>query len=387
MSQGHQARRGYPARRGYRNHDGGLGSCVYIARRQHGLITTRQALGAGLTPDLLRHLVRAGIWLRARQGIYALPGAMPSAEGEACGRLSADGRPPHSASKRRAVPRATATGTTAGPAANPSGLTVDLPGPPVDGSCPAAKARLPFRVRVRAALLARPGAVACGVTAGRLLGFAGLPPPADDEPVHLRLPVHGSRRQLEGTVSHFGPVEAGELVDLDGIPATGPDRTLADLVLASSREDAVAMIDAALHHRLVTGLDKAVAACAKRPGARRVASYWPLADGRAESVLETRLRLLLHDAGVPPPRLQWPVTDGTGRVLARLDLAWPGAMLDVEADGGAVHELPPALHRDRERQNQLLDLGWRVRRVTWADVLRTPTKVVAAVTGWLAAGP
>ncbi|ABW11379.1 conserved hypothetical protein [Parafrankia sp. EAN1pec] len=356
----------------HRCHEG-VGSCVYIARRQHGLITTRQALGAGLTPDLLRHLVRSGIWLHARQGIYVLPGATLSADGEIGGRRSDHGPPPHSAPWQRTIPGMATTTAPFWPA--------------VDFTDSAAKARLPLRLRVRAALLARPGAVACGVTAGRLLGFEGLPRPADNEPVHLRLPVHGSRKQMEGTISHFGPVGADELVDLDGIPVTGPDRTLADLVLASSRDDAIAMIDAALHCGLVAGLGKAIAACAKRPGARRVSSYWALSDGRAESVLETRLRLLLHDAGVPPPRLQWPVTDGAGRVLARLDLAWPGEMLDVEADGGAVHELPPALHRDRERQNQLLDLGWRVRRVTWADVLRSPSKVVAAVTGWLAAGP
>ncbi|TCJ36043.1 hypothetical protein E0504_25715 [Parafrankia sp. BMG5.11] len=361
----------------------GLGSAVRLARRQHGLITTRQALGVGLTPDLLRHLVRSGIWLRARQGIYVLPGATLSADGEVGGRLSDHGPPPDSVPSRWATSGA-ATSGAATPGAATAGATS---WPAADFTDPTAKARLPFRLRVRAALLARPGAVACGVTAGRLLGFEGLPRPAEDEPVHLRLPVHGSRRQMEGTVSHFGPVAVGDLVELDGIPLTGPDRTLADLVLAGSREDAVAMIDAALRRRLVTGLDRVIAACVKRPGARRVASYWALADGRAESVLETHLRLLLHDAGVPPPCIQWPVTDGTGRVLARLDLAWPGAMLDVEADGGAVHELPSALHRDRERQNQLLDLGWRVRRVTWADVLRTPTKVVAAVTGWLAAGP
>jgi very-short-patch-repair endonuclease len=117
------------------------------------------------------------------------------------------------------------------------------------------------------------------------------------------------------------------------------------------------------------------------PGRRGAASRWPwfdLVDGRAESPLETRLRLLLRDASLPPEEVQWPVTSG-GRAVARLDLAWPSRRVDVEVDGNATHDDPRALYRGPIRQNELTALGRTVLRFTWADVVRSPAYVVAAV--------
>jgi hypothetical protein len=174
-------------------------------------------------------------------------------------------------------------------------------------------------------------------------------------------------------------------VDVDGIPATAPARTLADLVLGANRDDAVALMDAALHSGQVEDLEGASQAASRRHGSRRAGSWWMLADGRAESPLESRLRLLLTDGGLPPPGVQWPVMDRAGQVVARLDLAWPQRRLDVEADGAAVHSDPSALYRDRHRQNLLAGLGWTVLRFTWSDVERRPTAVLAAVAAALTA--
>src|SRR3954471_3115047 len=46
-----------------------------LARRQHGLFTTRQARSLGLDTDMIRHRLRSGRWRRVHPSVLALPGA------------------------------------------------------------------------------------------------------------------------------------------------------------------------------------------------------------------------------------------------------------------------------------------------------------------------
>jgi very-short-patch-repair endonuclease len=105
----------------------------------------------------------------------------------------------------------------------------------------------------------------------------------------------------------------------------------------------------------------------------------PLADARSESPLETRLRLILTRAGLPPESLQFNVRNEFGRVVARVDMAWPSLRLGIEADGVEVHGLPRALHHDRRRQNDLQEVRWTILRFTWDDVVNHPAEVIAKV--------
>jgi hypothetical protein len=165
---------------------------------------------------------------------------------------------------------------------------------------------------------------------------------------------------------HWGPVRPDEISVVARLPATSVVRTLADLVLVSGRDTAVAILDAALHDGSITDLAKVRHTLAGRQGVAQSLPWLALVDGRAESPLETRIRLTLTDAGLAPEELQWPVMV-QGHVVARLDLAWPSKLVCVEADGTAVHAEPHALYRDRHRQNMLIAAGWTVFRFTWAD--------------------
>jgi hypothetical protein len=102
-----------------------------------------------------------------------------------------------------------------------------------------------------------------------------------------------------------------------------------------------------------------------------------LADHRAESPLETRLRLICLDGGLPPPVLQWPVWDPDHASGYRLDLAWPTHLVALEADGRAPHATPHALYHDRTRQNRLATLlpGLTLLRFTWTDT-HTPEESI-----------
>ena len=138
------------------------------------------------------------------------------------------------------------------------------------------------------------------------------------------------------------------------------------------------MLDTALHGRLV---DKGrlcawASTHARYRGALRLKRALALADPAAESVMETRLRLILVLAGVPRPMCQVSLRDDHGLFLARPDLYYPDARLAIEYDG-ATHR--QSLVADNRRQNRLLDGGYRILRFTAGDVLDAPASVVSMV--------
>jgi very-short-patch-repair endonuclease len=241
----------------------------------------------------------------------------------------------------------------------------------------------PVRGRIRAALLTHPGSVVCGLTAARLHRLDALPAESPGEPVHLLMPPGAPHSRATSIVAHRDHFRGDQVVRMWGMPVTSPARTLADLVLATRRDDAVALLDAALYARAVVDVAEVQAATLGRLRSRQVEPWWPLIDGRAESPLETRLRLLLIDAGLAPEDLQHPVRMD-GRIFARLDLAWPSRRVCLEADGGEVHSRPDALYRDRHRQNLLVAQGWTVLRATWRDLFYNGGDVIGMVAGALA---
>jgi len=96
--------------------------------------------------------------------------------------------------------------------------------------------------------------------------------------------------------------------------------------------------------------------------------------------METRLRWLLIDAGLPVPEVQTDLYNGEGDFVGRADLYYPSAHLVIEFDGGN--------HRDRlvsddRRQNALIEAGYRVLRFTAADLYGRPDAIVALVRAFL----
>ncbi|KJE23939.1 Protein of unknown function (DUF559)/Domain of unknown function (DUF4095) [Frankia torreyi] len=256
---------------------------------------------------------------------------------------------------------------------------------PIRGALVVPPVRDELRAHARA-LVAVGGGTICGLTAARLHGLPGLLLRRPEEPVDVALPGADGYRQRRGYRRHRMTLGDSEAVDLAGLRVSSVPRTLEDLALLCEREVFVCVLDAMLQGRLMTegdllGLRGRVEA--RRHGGR-ARHWWTLIDGRAESPLETRLRLLLGDAGLLPEELQWPVHDPmTRRLVARLDFAWPSARLAIEADGVGPHGEPEALHRDRSRQNELVRLGWEVLRFTWRDVTVGSRRLTATVTAAL----
>jgi hypothetical protein len=166
---------------------------------------------------------------------------------------------------------------------------------------------------------------------------------------------------------------------LAGIPLTTPLRTAIDLGRQADRTRALIALDAMCHRKLVRISElEEHAGLRSLKGCRRLRELLTLVDPRAESPMETRLRLLLNDAGAPPPTPQHEVRASDGHLIGRVDLAYPGWRIAIEYEGDH-HRERAQFRRDITRVNALRDAGWLVLRFTAYDVLKNPRHVVAHV--------
>lgn len=166
------------------------------------------------------------------------------------------------------------------------------------------------------------------------------------------------------------------------MPVTTPERTWVDLAGVLRPAALLAVTDQLLDVLCTrAGLAAALTARPSGRGARRAQDVLAVADRRADSPMESVLRWLLHEAGLPAPVLQHPVRDSAGTAWA--DLAWPEQKVLVEFDG-EVHRDRDVFVRDLRRQNRLVAAGWTVLRFSSADVLGYPERVIAAVRAALA---
>jgi hypothetical protein len=195
-----------------------------------------------------------------------------------------------------------------------------------------------------------------------------------------------SRAQHPGTTVRRADLADHERVARDGVFVTSKVRTVLDLCRTLPMPEAVAVTDSALRRRLVTvkALRQALCGLPAGVGRERVARVLALVDPNSGSVLESRARVLLVQAGLTPEETQLVVRTAAGRRIGRVDFAWPSARLVVEVDGFAFHADRTAYRDDRRRGNALVLAGWRVLRFSWEDVVLHAAEVVSAVRDALA---
>jgi hypothetical protein len=111
-------------------------------------------------------------------------------------------------------------------------------------------------------------------------------------------------------------------------------------------------------------------------GTRQLRELLPLVDGGASSPRESRIRLLLIDAGFPQPETQIPVLKGSTYPVAWLDMGWRDFQVAVEYDGDHHRKNRRQYVKDIARLRMLEALGWIVIRVIAED---RPQEVIERV--------
>jgi hypothetical protein len=286
------------------------------AEARFGLFTTAEAKRAGYGPSEIRTLCASGRWVRLRRGI--LMTAEDLAAGEEQGRR--------------------------------------------------------HRIDCLAVLLSldRPAAAISHSSAARLWN---LPTPRSGDPI-IRLTDPTQWRQGRGWRMTCAPLLPGERWRSGPLRLTSAPRTLVDCAREWPLDDAVVAMDAAMLAGRTTLAEVRAAAAAVHhwPGAARAVRAAALADGRAESPLETRGRLRIVGAGLPSPELQVEIRAG-GRRVAVVDAWFEEAAVAVEFDGRVKYSDPwrgrspeRVLWDEKRREDELRALDIRVVRIADADL-------------------
>ncbi|MGY1750107.1 type IV toxin-antitoxin system AbiEi family antitoxin domain-containing protein [Modestobacter sp. SYSU DS0511] len=285
-------------------------------RRRLGLFTTAEVAAAGIGEREVRTAVRSGTWVRLRTGVFVT--ARDLAEVERTGRR----------------PGLDALAVTAG--------------------------------------LARPSAVLGGATAAWVWG---LPRPRNTPAtVHLTDPHHWRRGR--GWLMTRAELPVDEVTARGAYRLTTAARTVVDLARTWPETDAVAAVDAALLRGLTTReeLGRVLARQACVPGVPRSVRAVALADGRAESWLETHGRLTFAALDLPPfiPQVELRVD---GRLVKVVDGWYPEHALAIEFDGQVKYRDPSfgrtpeeELWREKRAEDQLRSWGVRFVRIAAVDL-------------------
>ncbi|MEI2270015.1 endonuclease domain-containing protein [Microbacterium sp. No. 7] len=224
------------------------------------------------------------------------------------------------------------------------------------------------------------------VTAAELWGMP-LPSSAGG-PLHVSVRAPHRAPAGAGVVGHaVHPSMVGVVRHpLFGVPVTSPATTWAMLggALGNVR-DLVATADAAVREPMHpadppplttrTQLERAVAA-GRRVGAARLREALPRVSVRSRSRPETWVRLIVVDAGFPPPAVNHDVV-ARGMWLAQVDLAYPARRVALEYEGEHHLTDPAQWAADLARYDRLVEAGWRVLRVTKGDVFGDPRDLLA----------
>lgn len=236
-----------------------------------------------------------------------------------------------------------------------------------------------WRTEVLSAVMAAgPKALASHRTAAILWGFDAIygrmievTVPFNGEPDPAGVIVHRTRRINPGTV-------------LDGIPLTLPEKALMDIAPFVGERVQMKATRSAVRQGITTveRLDAAVALYGGRGVAgtrmmRRVIRA--VAHDQSGSVSEVDLKYIVMDASVAKPIQQLRIGLPNGD-NSYPDFAWPDRRRIVEVDGFGAHSTPEQLQHDLSRQNQLMDLGWEIRRFTATDIRERPDEVRFEIT-------
>lgn len=190
----------------------------------------------------------------------------------------------------------------------------------------------------------------------------------------------GDRTQA-GITHHHGTVRVGDITRHEPHWITSPGRTAVETAAAAEHVAAVCVLDWTLQQKLATREELAAYAethMREWPGSIGLPRAVARADGRSESVGETRTRLNLNDHHIATEP-QWKVLHPSGRVAGLVDALLPDLGVMVEFDGAVKYgrllkpgqTVSDVIRAERARELLLEELtGLRMVRFVWADLDR-----------------
>lgn len=319
-----------------------------IALEQGGVITAEQCTAAGMNRETRRQAVLAGELRQLRRGVYT-PGAYWA---------QVDERERH---------RIEIAGALMARHWHPGQTPVTLAGGGVSAGF---LHQLPLPSNPR--------------TDNRVFAEAEELLPWDRRPSHVHLvSANRDRRTYRAGVEVRPAALPTAHVETHGvIPVCNLARTAVDLMRDSTRPEAVAVADAALHQGAAReDLQSVLTSCHQWPSSLTAARAIAFADGRAESPAESLARVVCADGDIDvEPQVD--LYDVFGHI-GRVDLLLRAFRVVIEIDG-LVKYLDPwcgdaeqAMKAQEARERRLRDAGWIVIRTTWHELTTDPEGFLA----------
>ncbi|WP_415639095.1 hypothetical protein, partial [Prescottella defluvii] len=189
---------------------------------------------------------------------------------------------------------------------------------------------------------------------------------------------------------HSAALRPDEVTAVGGLRVTTVARTVLDLARSLPFEQAVVSGDHALHSTALTlaELQDASDALPVHAGRNRARRVVDLLDGRAESVGESRSRVLLIREQLPIPACQPNLYAADGTHLGRVDFLFEERGVVGEFDGRVKYgrfvpegrTAADVLWAEKQREDAIRAAGWQVVRWVW-DELATPSVIVDRIAG------
>lgn len=191
---------------------------------------------------------------------------------------------------------------------------------------------------------------------------------------------HTGRKEA-GVQQHRGVLADGDVWPMGPYYVMSPTRTALEVTSIASVEASLCVVDNLLHRELTSPeeLRTRYESMEFWPGTLHTDLVLRLADGRSESVGETRSRQICWRENLPAPIPQFEVHDENGVMIGRVDLAWPEHGVFLEFDGLRKYlkdrregeSIEDAILREKKREEVICAItGWRCIRITWADLER-----------------
>lgn len=257
-------------------------------------------------------------------------------------------------------------------------------------STPSRSVRVPLGIQQTLLDRVRPYTLLCDsscishVTAAQLHGFPL--PWFDDEikTIHVTRPAKSAQIRRKSVIGHSNALVSNDIMLIEDIPVTSPERTFLDLSALLSLDDLVAVADFLIceHDRAfeppkppVVSAEKLRANVLNRHHVRglvKARAALDLMRVGVDSRPESRLRLILQRAGLPEFTTNYAIP-GDPEV-------WPDlACEEFKTSGqyeGEIHQTPQKQLYDRNRDERTAERGWLQVKVYKADMRRGEAYVV-----------
>lgn len=191
--------------------------------------------------------------------------------------------------------------------------------------------------------------------------------------------LDGAQGRIEGDVIHHeGKWLDTDVVEVNGFRVLHPVRCALEYGTRVTSEEALVVLDSLLHTGRADEDDLArqFEKMGAWPGMRHLHIPIRMADGRAESVGESRGRWMFWTTGLPAPDLQVKIFDTAGELRGTCDWGWLHLGLLGEFDGRVKYgrlldpgqDVGEVVFAEKQREDVLREItGCSMIRLTWAD--------------------